>query len=539
LWLLAKGYGSVKLSNVNVGAGNVDVGSQTLVAGSKLSGKILDANGKSIRTTVCNTLVAVANGFADILIGNLTTDASDSITGYALSGFKANTSYNLLGFDDNNNITSFGSVIVNSNAEKNLQVTGNALSILPVVTRNLDGSISIRFDLSTALDNSSADVDNNGVPDSSQADKILTLASGQGALSFADDWISSDRKNITVTYTPTAQTEFVLQLNAAFNAVDATTGSNQTVSQNFTFYPGLGNEVTRNIPNASGGTVTLDAAEFSGPAGFVGDDADRVIPIKFREAATINQLPASERGRSAGVMAAADKLGLAAYPPEMAGAFTKIRKLDVDPFSSFYDIFLPAGVSHFFPEGKEARLCLAYDDGVSDPAALNIYYYNPNSNEYLLENRNKLVDTDNQRICVNIAHASVFTVLGSSASIITGGGYTGELGILNFPNPFNLKSKTVTLQNPGAAGAAQTIDGTMLKISLPTTMNGSIEIKIFDVAGELVRTLNVPGATGGSYYYLEWDGKNYHGQNVASGTYIGRFTIDGSNEKFFKMAVLK
>jgi len=539
VWLLAQGYGSVKLSNVNVGLANTDVGTQTLVAGSKLSGKILDANGKSIRTTICDTLVAVANGFADILIANLTTDASGSIIGYSISGFKANTSYDLLGFDDNNDITSFGSAVVNSDSEKNLQVTNSSLAILPMVTRNNDGSVSVRFEFSTALDNSSTDLDNDGIPDSSEPSKILNLVSGNGTLNFTSDWLSSDRKNATVTYTPTDQTPFVLKLTATFNVVDPATGANESVSQNFTFYPGLGSEVTRNIPNASGGTVTLDAAAFSGPAGFLGDNASQVTPIKFREAATIAQLPSANSARTSSVMAVVDKLGVGAYPPEMAPAFQQIRKLDVNPFSSFYDIFLPAGVSHFFPEGKEAQLCLAYDSGVSDPGALNIYYYNPNSNQYILENHNKLVDTDNQRICVNIAHASVFTVLGSSASIITGGGYTGELGLLNFPNPFDLKTKTVTLQNPGTASAVQTIDGTMIKISLPPSMNGSIEIKIYDVAGESVRTLEISRATGGTYYYLEWDGKNDHGKKVASGTYIARFTIDGGNEKFFKMAVLK
>ncbi len=539
VWLLAQGYGSVKLSNVTVGLANTDVGTQTLVAGSKLSGKILDANGKSIRTTICDTLVAVANGFADILIANLTTDSSGSIIGYSVSGFKANTSYDVLGFDDNNDITSFGSVVVNSDAEKNLQVTNSSLAILPMVTRNNDGSVSVRFEFSTALDNSSTDLDNDGVPDSSEPSKILNLVSGNGALNFTSDWLSSDRKNITVTYTPTDQTAFVLKLTATFNVVDPATGANQSVSQNFTFYPGLGSEVTRNIPNASGGTVTLDAAAFSVQAGFHGDNASQVIPIKIREAANIEQLPSANTSHASSVMALVDKLGVGAYPPEMAPAFQQIRKLDVNPFASFYDIFLPEGVSHFFPEGKEAQLCLVYDSGISDPGALNIYYYNPNTSQYLLENQNKLVDTDNQLLCVNISHASVFTILNSSASVITAGGYTGELGLLNFPNPFDLKTKTVTLQNPGTANAAQTIDGTMIKISLPPSMNGSIQIKIYDVAGEDVRTLEIPGATGGTYYYLEWDGKNDHGKKVASGTYIARFTIDGGNEKFFKMAVLK
>ena len=59
------------------------------------------------------------------------------------------------------------------------------------------------------------------------------------------------------------------------------------------------------------------------------------------------------------------------------------------------------------------------------------------------------------------------------------------------------------------------------------------------MSGERVRTVrdNIP--VGGAHYYIEWDGKNDSGAQVASGTYVARMTIGGGNEKFFKMAVLK
>lgn len=79
----------------------------------------------------------------------------------------------------------------------------------------------------------------------------------------------------------------------------------------------------------------------------------------------------------------------------------------------------------------------------------------------------------------------------------------------------------------------------MIKMSIPSTMSGEVEIEIFNVVGEKVRTLRTNIPTGGSHNYLEWDGKNDHGQKVASGTYIGHFKIGGRNERFFKMAVLK
>ena len=79
----------------------------------------------------------------------------------------------------------------------------------------------------------------------------------------------------------------------------------------------------------------------------------------------------------------------------------------------------------------------------------------------------------------------------------------------------------------------------MIKYSVPTSLSGAVEIEIYDVLGQKIRTLTDTIATGGSNFYKEWDGKNDGGEKVASGTYIGRFTIGGGNEKFFKMAVVK
>ena len=76
-------------------------------------------------------------------------------------------------------------------------------------------------------------------------------------------------------------------------------------------------------------------------------------------------------------------------------------------------------------------------------------------------------------------------------------------------------------------------------MSIPANLVGGVEIEIFNVAGEKVRTISTNVSSGGAHYYVEWDGKNDKGEKVASGSYIGRFRIAGGNEKFFKMAVLK
>ncbi|MBK8575334.1 MAG: hypothetical protein IPN90_06545 [Elusimicrobia bacterium] len=74
---------------------------------------------------------------------------------------------------------------------------------------------------------------------------------------------------------------------------------------------------------------------------------------------------------------------------------------------------------------------------------------------------------------------------------------------------------------------------------MPAGKSGAIKIEIYDAAGILVRVLNADASLDESYNRLEWDGRNDEGHAVASGIYLGRFTLNGGDEKMFKMAVLK
>jgi flagellar hook assembly protein FlgD len=79
----------------------------------------------------------------------------------------------------------------------------------------------------------------------------------------------------------------------------------------------------------------------------------------------------------------------------------------------------------------------------------------------------------------------------------------------------------------------------MIKVSLPPELSSQLKIEIFTVAGKKIRTIEQYAATGGAHYYMEWDGKNQSGEDVASGVYFGRLTVENGHEKFFKMAVIK
>ena len=85
----------------------------------------------------------------------------------------------------------------------------------------------------------------------------------------------------------------------------------------------------------------------------------------------------------------------------------------------------------------------------------------------------------------------------------------------NYPNPFN-PSTTIEYEIPNA---------------------GDVEIKIYNINGELVKTLLAQQQSAGRYT-INWDGKNGYGQTVSSGMYIYRVAF-GSSVLAKKMLLIK
>ena len=136
-----------------------------------------------------------------------------------------------------------------------------------------------------------------------------------------------------------------------------------------------------------------------------------------------------------------------------------------------------------------------------------------------------------------------FAVFASApASTVT---YSGaDFAVYNLPNPFNLKSKTITLSSDGSSvlgAGTYTTNGTLLKYLLPSGKSGEVKFAIYNLAGELVRTINEGNRDGGQIYYSEWDGKNDSGSNCASGVYFMLTFVDGKKTggKALKMALIK
>jgi hypothetical protein len=75
----------------------------------------------------------------------------------------------------------------------------------------------------------------------------------------------------------------------------------------------------------------------------------------------------------------------------------------------------------------------------------------------------------------------------------------------NYPNPFN--------------------PNTTIEYQLPKT--GNVEIKIFSINGQLVKTLESSHQIAGTHSVV-WDGRNNGGQTVASGLYIYQVAFENS-----------
>jgi hypothetical protein len=123
---------------------------------------------------------------------------------------------------------------------------------------------------------------------------------------------------------------------------------------------------------------------------------------------------------------------------------------------------------------------------------------------------------------------------------VEGQAYSGtDFKAYNFPNPFNLESKTPAQANKQGGAQDLTTTGTVIKLAVPAGAGGSGEIRIYTLDGDLVRALDLGELSGGKYYYLEWDGFNRLGSRVANGAYYAVVSVGGSKKAVFKPAVVK
>lgn len=536
--VMSAGY-AMSLKNVVVSSGTNDLGTVVLRKGAKCSGTLVKPDGSSPSSDELNGIVAVDDTFREFVFGNLQT-SGDSVTGYSLDGFKTGPSYSIIAFGDDDTLLGLKSGLTfaaNESKVVNLVYKPSPPAVFATQSRQ-GNNFSIRFFSTHKLRNLTA-ADND-------LDQIVTLTQGAGTI--LSKTLNSSRDAVNVVY-QAAPNESSFEIHLAFVSnlkdLESPTGDNFSFAGDYIFYGGVLNSRVVQIPNATGGTCALEGETTSAgfPSGSFDVAGSSQVEVGVRNVANLSDLdniPSNApklkmkgRAYAQSVAVLAQRLGASAYPSK--GLFKAVSAAaSVSPFSSFYDFFLPAGVSHTLK--KDALITLKYSDG-ADPAAINVYYFDPGNGVYLLEDGQRQVDTVNKTITVAVRHLSTFVVLPANAPVITGDAFTGtEVVAHNFPNPFNLKAKVVELLR--GSSATQNTEGTMIRLGVPPGKNGALRIEIYDAAGALVREMT-DTVVGGTYAYKDWDGRNQGGKKVASGVYLARVTINDGDEKFFKMAVIK
>jgi hypothetical protein len=507
----AEGY-AASARIVAVVASSVNVGTMTLTRGGTLSGRLRKADGSSPSPDEVSAVAAAAPDLSEILNGSLSPDNSE----YEISGLRAGRPYRVL------LVGRTGEVRAASDVQFSTTTESRRLDLLyrsprPALlakSRRSGAGFELVFDLTQPLRLRSTSDDDLSV--------ILSTFSGTGQLSQRA--LLDGRSRLTAFYQPgVGESSFTIRVAGYTTELDPDStdplNREHLLVSTAGFFTGVDGQHRSEISNLAGGAVGVegDAGRVTLPSGAFAVDASSSVEVTLQIASSLN---APAAAYPAGLLKA-----MAATPPS------------VSAFSAFYDVLLPLGVRTTL--SRPAPLTVAYSTGV-DPSGLNLYWYNPAANAYVLQpdvtGSAPVIDRVNRTITVNVNHFSTFVLFQANVNVIGGAVYGGgELELYNFPNPFDLKPKTVTTIH---GGGNPVVRGTMIRVSVPAGPGGGSTLNIYNVAGERVRTLDLGQLTGGQTYYQAWDGRNDSGRDVASGVYIGVLSV-GKKSKSLKMAVIK
>ncbi len=543
--VMAQGYANAK-QTVVITTASIGLGPIALNSGATLTGSIYKPDGSSPGEDEIGWVIGATPSMSDFIYGAATLQPNTlSVSGYRMSGFQLNTPYRLIF------MSSDGQQLVSPPEASNIVFTSSvqvqqrdiifrpSKPFVVAKDRRVGGTFNLVFQLSQPLrERTAADDDFSA---------ILTTVSAQGILSNIA--LFNNRQTMTAVYTPGVnESSFTLSFKGYTSIRDP--DSIDPVNPEFvivstpSFFVGIDGAHKANVNNLSGGVLVVegDQARVNLPKGAFGVDASSAVTVLFQK---LNAIINTSGEQSTLGVAASNVRSLAypasAYPAHMIQAIAAVPQT-VNPFSAFYDILLPLGLRTAL--SRPTPMTISYSTG-TDPTTLNLYWYNAAANAYILQQdvtgAPPVIDTVNHTITINVNHFSTFVLFNTGVEVITGNAFPGtDITVYNFPNPFDLNAKNVFAIHGGscAAGGGCTVRGTMISIAVPPGVSGDGTIRIYNVAGERVRQIDLGNVTGGNYLYQDWDGRNNTGSDVASGVYIGQVKI-GDHAKFFKMALIK
>jgi flagellar hook assembly protein FlgD len=160
------------------------------------------------------------------------------------------------------------------------------------------------------------------------------------------------------------------------------------------------------------------------------------------------------------------------------------------------------------------------NDGYEDVAGVsadNLKLFYVNDTGGLTWVRVSSVDKTNKTVVAEVNHFTVF-VLGSFSD-------TDTLLYQNYPNPFNPYKETTR------------IEYSMTGV-IPVKTGIQCSVKVYNIAGELVRTLVDKEVLSGTKTYVDWDGTNDNNELVSDGVYLCQL-VTPDYKKIIKIVVVK
>ncbi|MDI6752200.1 MAG: T9SS type A sorting domain-containing protein, partial [bacterium] len=131
-------------------------------------------------------------------------------------------------------------------------------------------------------------------------------------------------------------------------------------------------------------------------------------------------------------------------------------------------------------------------------------------------------DINGAKVLTEVATLTVLS-LAPSLPVITQSPEVSIIACYNYPNP--------------------TYDGkTTIRVEFSGSTSATLEISIYDVAGELVVENLKQKGSGANYIEYPWNGRNGNGRSVANGVYFARCIVDDGTKKvarLIKIAMLR
>ena len=117
---------------------------------------------------------------------------------------------------------------------------------------------------------------------------------------------------------------------------------------------------------------------------------------------------------------------------------------------------------------------------------------------------------------------------GSDGGVTREGWYVDEIEFFGFGDLSGVDEETPLVLHPAVGQNQPNPFGPETAIHYHLARPGTVQLKIYDAAGRLVRTL-VSGRLEAGAHWATWDGRSDRGHEVESGVYLYRFEVEGTS----------